>query len=267
MYKLIAIDVDDTLINDDGQVTARTKRALGLAIKQGVTVTLATGRMYPSAQKIAVQTGLNVPLITYQGALIKNVMDGKVLYERYVPRSAVFKLLRYCEEHNIYLQLYSDDKLYAREENEKLTHYASINEISYTVVTNFDYLLTSPLNKVAMNDEPERLDRIAVELRELLGAEVHITKSKPYLLEVTHWEGTKGRALRHLVHHFGCNLTETIGIGDSWNDHDLIETAGLGVAMGNAVDSLKAIADYVTRSNNDEGVAHVIEKFVLLKSL
>ncbi|EPY08437.1 Cof-like hydrolase [Paenibacillus alvei TS-15] len=263
MYKLIAIDVDDTLINDDKQVTPGTKRALELAVQQGVTVTLATGRMYASAHNIALQTGLNVPLITYQGSLVKNVMDGEVLYERAVPRDAALKLLHYCNEHNIHLQLYIDDKLYAREENQKLIDYANLSNIPYFIEPDFDRLLASPSTKMLMIDEPERLDRVAEELKELLGSEVHITKSKPHFLEVTHYEGTKGSALRHLAKHFGCSLEETIGIGDSWNDHDLIETAGLGVAMGNAVDSLKTIADYVTESNNDEGVRHVIEKFIL----
>lgn len=264
MYKLIAIDIDDTLINDDRQVTARTKQALELAIKQGVIVTLATGRMYTSAQKIALQIGLLVPLITYHGSLVKNIMDSKVLYERAVPRDAACKLLHYCDKHNIHLQLYIDDKIYAREENQKLLDYAQISDTSYTIETNLERLLTSSPTKILVIDEPKRLDKIAVEWKELLNSEVHITKSKPYFLEITHYEGTKGRALRHLANHFGCSLEETIGIGDSWNDHDLIETAGLGVAMGNAVDSLKAIANYVTKSNNDEGVCHVIEKFVLL---
>lgn len=263
MYKLIAIDVDDTLINDDKQVTPGTKRALERAIELGVTVTLATGRMYASAHHIALQTGLNVPLITYQGSLVKNVMDGKVLYERSVPRDAALKLLHYCNKYSLHLQLYIDDKLYAREENQKLIDYAKLSDIPYFIEPDFDRLIASPSTKMLMIDEPDRLDRVAADLKELLGVAVHITKSKPHFLEVTHCEGTKGCALRYLTEQFGYSAEETIGIGDSWNDHDLIETAGLGVAMGNAVDSLKAIADYVTKSNNDEGVRHVIEKFIL----
>lgn len=263
MYKLIAIDVDDTLITDDKEVTPGTKQALELAIAHGVAVTLATGRMYASAHNIALQTGLNVPLITYQGSLVKNVIDGHVLYERSVPKDAALRLLRYCDEHKLHLQLYIDDHLYAREENDKLIAYANLSNIPYTIEPDFDKLLASPSTKMLMIDEPERLDSIAPELRELLGPDVHITKSKPNFLEVTHREGTKGSALRHLAQHFGCSLEETIAIGDSWNDHDMIEAAGLGVAMDNAVDSLKAVADYVTLSNNEEGVRHVIEKFVL----
>ncbi|UHA72094.1 Cof-type HAD-IIB family hydrolase [Paenibacillus sp. 481] len=267
MYKLIAIDIDDTLITDDKIVTEGTKHALEQAIAQGVTVTLATGRMYASAHKIALQTGLNVPLITYQGSLIKNVLDGHVLYECAVPHDAALRLLQYCKEHNIHLQLYINDHLFAHEENQKLIDYCTLNNnIPYTIEPDLDRLLASPSTKMLMIDEPETLDRIAPELRALLGPDVHITKSKPNFLEVTHRDGTKGNALRFLADHFGCKLEETIGIGDSWNDHELIETAGLGVAMENAVDSLKAIADYITLSNNDEGVRHAIEKFILNKT-
>ncbi|MNR55151.1 putative phosphatase [compost metagenome] len=92
---------------------------------------------------------------------------------------------------------------------------------------------------------------------------MHITKSKPYFLEFMHKEGTKGAALTFLADHFGCDLSETIAIGDSWNDHEMLEAAGLGVAMGNAIAPLKELADYVTASNNDDGVKEVIEKFVL----
>lgn len=133
MYKLIAIDIDDTLINDDKEVTPATQTALEQAVAAGVVVTLATGRAYASAQAIARQTGLNVPIITYQGALVKNLLDEEVLYERYVPQDAVRKLFQYCVEHNLHLQTYIDDKLYAREENQKLIDYSTLNGTQYYI--------------------------------------------------------------------------------------------------------------------------------------
>ncbi|CAM2984120.1 Cof-type HAD-IIB family hydrolase [Paenibacillus sediminis] len=266
MYKLIAIDIDDTLINDHMEVTEATSRALQEATDKGVVVTLATGRMYASAQAIARQTGLNVPIITYQGALIKNLLDEKVLYERFVPINAARKLLEYCKEHNLHVQLYVNDRLHALEENEKLIAYANASKIPYIIDQDFDALIEEPTYKMLIIDEPERLDEIAPILRDLLGSEVHITKSKPQYLEIMHREGTKGDALTFLAKHYNCHLSEVIAIGDSWNDHEMIEAAGLGVAMGNAVDSLKEIADYVTLTNNEEGVKHVIDKFILQKA-
>ncbi len=263
MYKLIAIDIDDTLINDDKEVTPATQEALKQAVERGVIVTLATGRAYASAKTIARQTGLNVPIITYQGALIKNLMDEQVLLERFVPREAAHKLLDYCLEHNLHLQTYIDDKLYTREDNDKIRGYVELNRTPYYVEPNFRSLMDKPTPKLLIIDDPAFLDELAPVLRELLGPEVHITKSKPHFLEIMHKEGTKGHALAFLAAHFGCELSETIGVGDSWNDRELLETAGLGVAMGNSTPALKEIADYVAPGNNEDGVKAVIDRFIL----
>ncbi|MNZ47012.1 putative phosphatase [compost metagenome] len=263
MYKLIAIDIDDTLINDDKEVTPATQQALEQAVAQGVIVTLATGRAYAGAYKLAQQTGLNVPIITYQGALIKNLLDEKVLFERYLPIDAATKLYDYCIEHNLHLQTYIDDKLYAREENQKLIDYTNLNGTKYYIEPDFIKVVVQPTPKMLIIDDPDYLDEITPVLRELLGEEVHITKSKPHFLEIMHKEGTKGHALKFLSAHFGCELSQTIAIGDSWNDHEMLEAAGLGVAMGNAIPALKEIADYITASNNEDGVKQVIDKFVL----
>ncbi|WP_152394938.1 Cof-type HAD-IIB family hydrolase [Paenibacillus guangzhouensis] len=263
MYKLIAIDVDDTLINDDKIVTEATQQALEQAITKGVTVTLATGRMYASAQAIARQIGMNVPLITYQGSLVKNLLDGHVLYERSVPQDAARRIWQYAEEHSLHLQLYIDDQLYVQVDNEKTQSYAGLSKIPYIVEPDFSKLIDQPSTKMLIIDEPDYLDEVAVELRDLLGSGVHITKSKPHFLEIMHSEGTKGHALTYLAEHFGCDLSEVMAIGDAWNDREMLEVAGLGVAMGNAVPSLKEIADEITLSNNDDGVAHVIRKHIL----
>ncbi|MBJ6361451.1 Cof-type HAD-IIB family hydrolase [Paenibacillus sp. GCM10012307] len=264
-YKLIAIDVDDTLLNDELQVTPRTKRALEQATAQGATVTLATGRMFASAQNIARQIDLNVPIITYQGSLVKTLLDGEVIYERYVPTAAAKQLHDYCEAKGLHLQLYVDDVLYVKEVNDKSEAYSRLSKIPYVVAPNFADLALQPQMKMLIIDEPELLDKVAVELKALIGDIAHITKSKPNFLEIMHKEGTKGHAVAFLASHIGCSLEEVIAIGDSWNDHEMLETAGLGVAMENAVPALKEIANYVTKSNNEDGVAHVIEKFVLGK--
>ncbi|MBU7316335.1 Cof-type HAD-IIB family hydrolase [Paenibacillus oleatilyticus] len=263
MYKMLAIDIDDTLINDEKQITEGTKGALAAALAEGVIVTLATGRMYASAKQLAGQLELNVPLITYQGSLVKNSIDGRVLYERTVPANAARLIFDFCESEGLHLQTYVNDVLYVKEDNDKAKAYAALSKIPYTVYPDFGELAAQPSMKLLIIDEPELLDRVAERLRGLTGGQVHITKSKPHFLEIVHIEGTKGHALAHLAEHFGIGLEQVIGIGDSWNDREMLEVAGLGVAMGNAVESLKEIADYVTFSNNEDGVKHVVEKFVL----
>ena len=237
------------------------------AIAQGVIITLATGRMYASAAKIAKQLQLNVPLITYQGALVKNSIDERILYERYVPSDIAQWVYDYCTEHGLHLQGYVNDKLYVKEENEKIVSYSKISNIPYIVEPNFASILAQPQTKLLIIDEPSKLDPIGDHFRAVLGERAHVTKSKPNFLEIMHPEGTKGSALRFLTEHYGCSLTETIAIGDSWNDHDMVEIAGLGVAMANAVEPLKKIADFITTSNNDDGVKHVIDQFILNESI
>ncbi|MBW7453528.1 Cof-type HAD-IIB family hydrolase [Paenibacillus sepulcri] len=263
MYKLIAIDVDDTLLTDDLIVTPGTKAALTEAIERGVFITLATGRMFPSAKKIAMQIGFDVPIITYQGSLIKTLMDEQVLYERSVPKDAAQQLFEFCRERKLHLQLYINDVLYVQEDTELGRGYSALSKIPFVVEPDFNKLIDRPSTKMLIIDDPAYLDEIALELAPLIGDRVHITKSKPHYLEFMHKEGTKGHAIAFMAEHIGCKLEEVIAIGDSWNDHEMIEVAGLGVAMGNALPKLKEIAQYVTRSNNEEGVRHVIEKFVL----
>ena len=124
-------------------------------------------------------------------------------------------------------------------------------------------MIEQPTPKMLIIDDPAFLDELQPILRELLGDGVHITKSKPEFLEIMHKEGTKGAALTFLANHFNCDLQDTIAVGDSWNDHEMLEVAGLGVAMGNAIAPLKEIADYITASNNEDGVKQVIEEFIL----
>lgn len=265
-YKMVVIDIDDTLINDDGEITPATAQALEQAAARGVIVTLATGRMYASARKIASQIQLNAPIITYQGSWVKTLLDGEVLYERSVPASVAQMLFDYADEHDLHIQAYHNDILYTRWDNERVKSYAEMSNIPYTVEPDFKRLLEFPLTKILFYEEPEKCDRIAEELRPRIGSEVHVTKSKPYFLEFLHKEGTKGHAVEYLAEHFDIPINQVIAIGDSWNDKEMLETAGLGVAMGNAIEPLKQLADYVTLTNNEDGVKHVIERFILQES-
>jgi len=263
-YRLIAMDLDDTLLHDDLTVSGPTREALKRAMDLGVHLTIATGRMYASARQIARQIELNVPIITYQGSLVRNLLDGQTLYERNVPVRAARLFYEYCREHGLHLQTYIDDQLFAAEENERLKAYAAQSKIPYTIESQFGELVSTSTQqtKLIIIDEPSRLDAIKPELEALLGPGVHLTKSKSNFLELTHEEGTKGHALKFLAAHYGISMEETIAIGDAWNDREMIEAAGLGVAMANAVPELKALANFVTLSNNEDGVKYVLEKFV-----
>lgn len=263
MYKLLAVDMDGTLLTDDLELLDSTIDVIQQAAAKGVAITIATGRMHASAKQFAEKLKINVPLITYQGALIQDLDAEKVIYERLIPSDISVKLIEIAEERGIHFQVYQDDLLYGAVDNERLQGYAEKTKVAYQVEPDLRKLAVKGFTKAIYIGEPDYLEGMQEELREQFGESAHITKSTPYFLEVTHPEANKGAALRYLAKTMGIDLSETIGIGDNYNDLELVSVAGLGVAMGNAVDALKNKADYITLTNNEEGVKHVIEKFIL----
>ncbi len=265
MYKLIAVDLDGTLLTDDLEVKPETIEAVQQAVEAGTVVTIATGRMLASAKQFAEKLKIDVPIITYQGAIIQDLRTQKVIYERFISPEIAKKIVAFANETKIHLQVYQDDRLYGAVENETLVNYAKNTKVPYTVEPDLFKLAEKGFTKAIFIDEPHVLEGLAEELATLLGETTHITKSTPRFLELTHPEANKGKALSYLAETLGIDQSATIGIGDNFNDKELIATAGLGVAMENAVDELKDLADYTTLSNNDQGVKDVIEKFVLKK--
>ena len=260
---MIAIDLDGTLLTDELQISPDTVEGIQKAVELGTIVTIATGRMFPSAKLFAQQLGINVPLITYQGAIIKDVDEKEVIYERLISPDIAQKLVEIASEKNLHLQVYQDDILYGASENELLISYAEGVKVPYTVEPDLLKLAKKGFTKALFIDKPETLDALQDELVTLFGERAHIAKSKEFFLEVTHPEANKGSALLYLAEKLGIDRSEIIGIGDNHNDIELIMTAGLGIAMGNGVKELKDISDYISLTNNEEGVLHAIEKFVL----
>ncbi|MBO8170542.1 MAG: HAD family phosphatase [Bacillaceae bacterium] len=262
-YKMVMIDLDDTLLTDELTITPETREAIQKAVQKGVIVTLATGRMYASARPIAARLGINVPIITYQGALVKGLLDRKTLYEKKVAPSIARVVYDIAVDQGLHLQIYQNDTLYVQEDNEKVRQYSHVAGVPYNVEKDFPSLLENPSTKLLYFEDPVKLDEIKIELVRRFGDKAYITKSKPYFLEILHPDASKGQAMRFLSDYFDVPLSRTIAIGDSYNDLDMLETAGLGVAMGNAVDSLKEKADYISATNNENGVKQVLDEFVL----
>ena len=263
MYKMIAIDLDGTLFTDELTISPNTVTAIQRAIRMGTVVTIATGRMFSSAKLIAEQLGIHAPLITYQGAMIRVAGEAEALYERPVSPDIAEKLINIAREKNIHLQVYQDDILYGAAETDKLSTYAEAVQVPYTVEPDLIRLAKKGFTKLLFIDEPEILDPLQQELQLLFGESAYIAKSKRTYLEVTHPEANKGSALLFLANKLGIDRSEIIGIGDNHNDSELLKAAGFGIAMGNAVQEVKELADYTSLSNNAEGVLHAINKFIL----
>lgn len=191
MYKLVAIDLDGTLLTDDLMISPNTVTAIKKAVEAGTIVTIATGRMFSSAKLIARQLGINVPLITYQGALIKDVNEKEVMYERTVPPDIAKKLIEISREKKLHLQIYQDDILYSAAENDKLIAYAEAVKVPYRIEPDLIKLTKKGVTKLLLIEEPEVLDHLQNELRTLFGKSTHIAKSKNTTLKLPTRRQTK----------------------------------------------------------------------------
>jgi Cof subfamily protein (haloacid dehalogenase superfamily) len=262
-FKLIAIDLDDTLLDDNLQVSGRTREALKKAADKGVIVTIATGRMYCSALNFARDVGIDVPIITYQGALIKNMISGEVLVNRPVPLELAVKVLAAGYKAGVHMNVYLNDKLYVDSITPEGQAYAKLAGVEMNPVGNLIEFLQEDSTKVLYIGEPHKLDLLQKELQTQLGDRLYITKSKPNFLEFMHYQATKKHALQTLTEKYGVKREEVMAFGDSYNDLEMIEYAGMGIAMDNSHEEIKKKADYIADTNNNDGVAKVIEEFVL----
>lgn len=261
--QLIAIDLDGTLLNNDLQISDRAQRAIRAAGENGVKVTLCTGRMYASARLYALELGLDLPLITYNGALVKTSGSGDVLYHRTVPVELARQVVQLGRKYRCQINVYHQDRLYVENISDRAKLYASRTNVRlYHVHDLIEFLEHSPTKVLAINKE-EVLADMEAEFRSMWGNQLYITKSSPDFLEFLNPEATKGRGLEAVARALGVPREKIMAIGDSYNDLEMFKAAGYAVAMGNARKEIQDAADYVTCSNDDDGVAEAIENLVL----
>ncbi|MEA1960892.1 MAG: Cof-type HAD-IIB family hydrolase [Bacillota bacterium] len=263
--KLVALDLDDTLLDSGLKISPECVRVIREARKKGVWITFSTGRMYASALPYANQLEIDVPLITYQGAWVKHSASGEVLYYKPVPDNLAAKVMNYFENTGVHYHSYFEDELCMEVLSEEGRFYAGIAGVKPRIVRDLvKELDTSDALKImAVTDNDKMILRMETDLKERYGDVLHITRSKPFFLEVMSKEADKGKALQVVAEHYGVERKEVMAVGDSFNDIAMIEWAGLGIAMGNAFDVVKDAADFVTTGNDEEGVAEAIKRFVL----
>ena len=265
-FKLVAIDLDDTLLDHSRVISPRARAAIRAAVASGVTVTLATGRMYRSALPYARQLELDVPLVTYNGALIRCSGSDETLLHRPLAADTAAELLALFRERGWYVQVYLDDTLYVRERDANARYYEEIAGVEAVVVGDLLWSLPGVPTKLLAMAEPGRIGEINAAVVAAFGDRVYTAASKANYLEITDPGVNKGAALDFLAKRMGITRDAVMAIGDSINDLDMIEYAGLGVAMGNASPRVKAAARAVTAANDADGVAEAIEKYVLQAS-
>ena len=261
MIKLIVTDIDGTILPYDGIFRQNVLNCIENLNSKGVKVVLATGRMHSSTTPIAKKLGLDTPVISYQGGLIKDI-EGKTLYKSDLDKNIAKEIIQWARENNIHLNLYIDDKLYVEEDDDIIKFYIKGKFVDYTVCS-FDDLKIDNVNKLLAIDmkNPQKVTQWSEFLQKKY-PQLYIVKSTPYFCEIGSAGAKKSKGVEFLRNYWGIKEDEVLTIGDQDNDIDLVQCGGIGIAMGNGTDALKKCADYITDTVENDGFVKAVEKFV-----
>ncbi len=259
MIKLIATDIDGTILIPEGNFTEGVKKCISGLCAKGIKVVLVTGRMNAAASEIAKDLGLDTPVVSYQGGLIKH--NGKTLYEKCLTKEQADKVIEWAENVNIHLNLYNDDILYSEKECYEVERYCNNLHTQYEI-KNFCDVDKTKVNKLLAIDynHPEKIDKLERELPKIF-PELYIVKSTPYFLEFSNKEASKYCAVKFLQNYWNIAEEETLTIGDQNNDIALLKAGGIRIAMGNATDELKAIATDTTDTVFNDGFVEAMKVY------
>jgi len=263
--KLIALDIDGTIMNSRFQISDKVKDAISKAINSGIYVVIATGRMYSATVPIASGLGIITPLITYQGSMVREFCEKDDILLHYDISPHLSKqILDELRKFEVQINIYLDDELFIEDESAILAEYAAKRNIIYHKVNSFDNILDlKPTKILAMIKDTEKATEIKNYLKAKYSDTLYITKSTPFYVEVVNKEASKGKAVLFLANKWGIDRSEIMAIGDQDNDIEMLEVASLSVAMGNSTEGLKKIAKYVTDTVHNDGAALAIEKYAL----
>ena len=263
--KLFATDLDGTLLNSKGEVTEGNKQAFKEMAQAGVIPTISTGRMYDASCRYAKQLEMDVPIITYNGALIKSVL-GKIYFEGFINPEVVKEIYAFCRQFNYYYQTYQDDKLYFEEYTAKSKAYEkSIGIKGFTVGEKIDEMVEGIPKILIITNNNEESDMVAKHVNEVFVGKAHAAKSQPTYVEIMAPGINKASGLKRLAQMLNIDMQNVMAIGDANNDVPMLKEAGFSAVMGSAKDDVKACGDVVVSDSDHDGVAEAIYKYVLHK--
>ena len=266
MYKLVALDMDGTLLNGNKKINDRVKKAIADARKKGVKVILSSGRGFKGIEKYVKELQLDELVISLNGAIVTDGTGEKSVFSIHMEPSVSRRIIELQKEYDIFSINFIGQKMYVEVLNEKALYFSTFEGVEVIAVGNMlEFYNSQPIGKMLMIEKHEKYTIFRQKLIEELGQYINATFSLPDFLEVYNINVNKGIVLHKVAEYYGIKREEVIAIGDGENDISMIEYAGLGVAMENAMDSVKNAADLITKSYVEDGVAHVIEEYILNK--
>lgn len=266
-YKMIVLDLDGTLTNDKKEITPRTKEALMQAQAAGVHIVLASGRptygIVPLAEELKLKENGGF-ILAFNGGKIIDCSNDKVLFDQKLDEQLVPLLYQEAKQAGMEILTYQGEGIAATNKNDKyVEHEAFINKMPIVQYDDFLNQLVYPINKCLIVGDPTPLHKLELRLAKELEGKMEVYRSADFFLECVPLGIDKARSLDRLISTLGIQRKEVIACGDGYNDLSMIRFAGLGVAMANAAKDIQSEADFVTLSNEEDGVAHVVERFIL----
>lgn len=262
MIKLIALDLDNTLLEKDNKIHPRTLSLLKECISKGIFVVIATGRLLLSAKKYAEQIGSECKILCYNGCLVTDSND-KPIFSSQLSVEIMEKVVEFCKERNLYCQFYLDHKILVEKITEGTTIDPDLENTEVIEVGSFDGYNFSPSPKAMIVAKPEDVNEYQNELCHFLGGKAYLAQSQPYLIEIMPEGINKAHSLELLCEKLGVDQSEVMACGDNTNDAEMVRWAGTGIAVANSVDTLKEVASYVCHNERSLGIAEALEKFCL----
>ncbi|MDR1903121.1 MAG: Cof-type HAD-IIB family hydrolase [Treponema sp.] len=266
---MLALDLDDTLLRSDLTISYRTRNAVKRAEAGGIVLVLASGRVPAAMEQFSRLLGMHKRsgyLICNNGTIIRESRGRNIVFEKKMDSKTALLAYDLANAEGFPVQIYDDDVLYVSKTNEFANYDQKITGLRQIVVENFRDMVSQGCYKLIIPGDPMILKPLESLLRVYLGDSATLFASKPYFLEILPADTDKGTALAWIAERHGIDRSKVLAVGDSMNDEAMLRWAGIGVAMVNGDDRIKNMADLVTdRSNDDDGVADLIERYILGK--
>ncbi len=261
--RLAAFDLDGTLLGSNHELSLENCEALQQLAENGILVVLVSGRMHRSIKPISDQIGLENPIISYNGGMVKHAITGDVYHHTPVPPDHAMAIVDDCITQNLHLNFCLNDELFVVKRNEWSELYETRTGVPATPIGDLRQLAGETPTKLLIIHPSEKLPTLLDSFKTQYAGELYVTQTQPEYIEFMNPEVTKGRALTALAQQYNIPIDSIVAFGDSYNDESLLKTAGFGVAMGNAVTPIKDCADHITATNDENGVAKAIWDLIL----
>ena len=260
--KAIAFDMDGTLLTNDKQISPRTRRCFEALEDRGVALVLSTGRSFEALEPYKNDLNLNHPVICYNGARVLG-NNGGLIKDHLLQDDISRYIIAFARKEDVHIQIYRNGKLYFEKRTPEADFYENHVNIKGTIV-NFDDFNPPGFTKIMYLGDHEYLEGLGTAIEKNFRENLSVMFSNPIFLEFMDGGVSKGRALFDVADYLDIGIDNIMAFGDGQNDISMIDTAGIGVAMDNATDEVKAVADSIALSNNDDGVAVFLEEFFRL---